>query len=301
MRAFLGLGSNLGDPEQNLLRAVQSIERTPWIEVAALSSAYQTEPVGPPQPDFLNAVVALETERTPGEVLMTALGIEAALGRERGVRWGPRVIDLDLLLAGEVVFEEPHLTLPHPRLIERAFVLAPLLELEPDLRDPRSDEPLRLALERLGLDGVGPATPLPRQIPRRDLDHTADLGFTVEAATEAEVLEAAALTLVDLMTDRTRVVERERQVVEVQGDDRVELLVALLGELVFLLDARDLVPRRVSLLRHEPGRATMAVFGEPFRDEDQLEAHVKAVTYHNAEVKRDPKRDRWSATVVVDL
>jgi SHS2 domain-containing protein len=97
------------------------------------------------------------------------------------------------------------------------------------------------------------------------------------------------------------VVERERHVVEVEGADRVELMIGMLSELVFLLDARQLVPRRVTLLHHGPGMVRLAVFGEPLRDDDQIVAQVKAVTYHGAQVARDPASGRWSATVVVDV
>lgn len=304
MRAAIGLGSNLGRPEANLLRAVRALEHVPGLEPVALSSGHWTEPVGPAQPRFLNAALLLETRRSAGEVLAALLGVEAALGRRRGgagPRFGPRPIDLDLLLFGDEVVDEGWLVVPHPRLRERAFALVPLLELWPDARDPATGEGLAEALGRVGGAGVGPPIALPAEVGRTDLEHTADLAFGVSGPTVAETLERAALALVDLVADRARVTERERRVVEAAGADRVDLLVALLGEIVFLLDARRFVPRRVSLLSLAPGRAELAVYGEELRDPAQVRAHVKAVTYHGATLNRDRRRGLWSATVVVDI
>jgi len=248
--------------------------------------------------------MVLETRRPPGELLAALLGVEAALGRRRGggggvKALGPRAIDLDLLLVEDLVVEDEWLVLPHPRLRERAFALVPLLELWPEARDPVTGEALADALGRLGAAGVGPPMPLPGNVVRTDIEHTADLAFRVTGKTFGETLERAALALVDLMSDRAFVTERERLVVVARGDDRVDLMVALLGELVFLLDARRFVPRRVSLLSLDRTRAELAVYGEELRDPAQLREHVKAVTYHGAAVGPE-RHGRWSATVVVD-
>ena len=132
-RIFVGLGSNLGDRERNLCEAV---ERLREIGAVRLSTLRDTDPVGVvDQPNFLNAVAELSSELPARELLDRLLEIERELGRDRGKeeRWGPRTIDLDLLLYGDEVIEEPGLTLPHPRLAERRFVLEPLHELAPDL------------------------------------------------------------------------------------------------------------------------------------------------------------------------
>ena len=138
MLAYVGLGSNLGDREALLQRAVELIGAEPDVEVRAVSSFRETDPVGfLDQPPFLNGACALETELAPEALLQRLLGIERALGRVRaGQRFGPRTIDLDLLLYGTETIDMPGLTVPHPRLIERRFALEPLVELDPDLTLP---------------------------------------------------------------------------------------------------------------------------------------------------------------------
>jgi 2-amino-4-hydroxy-6-hydroxymethyldihydropteridine diphosphokinase len=138
-RAYVGLGANLGEREQTLKRAVELLAAEPGIEVVAVSTLRETEPVGYlDQPPFLNGACAVETELSPRELLDSLLAVERALGRERGTgpRWGPRTIDLDLLLYGHETVDEPGLTVPHPRLTERSFALEPLVELDPGLTLP---------------------------------------------------------------------------------------------------------------------------------------------------------------------
>jgi 2-amino-4-hydroxy-6-hydroxymethyldihydropteridine diphosphokinase len=131
-RAFLGLGSNLGDRLANLQRAVDLLASTEGVRVTASSRVYETEPVGgPSQPEYLNAVVEVETELGPRELLDACLAVEEELGRVRRERWGPRTIDVDVLMYGEERVDEPGLVVPHPRMPERAFVMTPLLELDP--------------------------------------------------------------------------------------------------------------------------------------------------------------------------
>ena len=144
-RAYVALGSNLGDRLTNLRNAVNLLGERPGIRVLRSSRVYETDPVGPPQPDYLNAVIELDTDRSPHELLEACLEVERVLGRVRGERWGPRVIDLDLLVVDRRVVEDDALTLPHPRMHERGFVLVPLLELDPDpmLPDGRSVGELR--------------------------------------------------------------------------------------------------------------------------------------------------------------
>jgi 2-amino-4-hydroxy-6-hydroxymethyldihydropteridine diphosphokinase len=134
-RAYVGLGSNLGDREATLLRALQGLKDEPEIEILAVSSLRETDPVGYlDQPRFLNGVAVIETSLTARELLGRLLDIERRLGRRRGEGppLGPRTIDLDLLLYGDETIAEPGLQIPHPRLHERLFVLEPLAELAPD-------------------------------------------------------------------------------------------------------------------------------------------------------------------------
>jgi 2-amino-4-hydroxy-6-hydroxymethyldihydropteridine diphosphokinase len=139
-RAFVGLGSNLGDREATIRSALAELGATPGIEVRAVSQLRETDPVGyVDQPRFLNGAAELETTLEPRELLAVLLGIERRFGRDRaaGPRFGPRTLDLDLLLYDDLVLAEPGLELPHPRLHERLFVLEPLAELDPDLDLPR--------------------------------------------------------------------------------------------------------------------------------------------------------------------
>ena len=145
--AFLGLGSNLGDRLENLQRATDLLASRAGIRGLASSRVYETEPVGPPQPDYLNAVVRLDTTLTASELLEACLSVEAEMGRVRSERWGPRVIDVDLLSYDREELDEPGLQIPHPMMHERAFVLVPLLELadEPHLPGGRAAKELRLS------------------------------------------------------------------------------------------------------------------------------------------------------------
>ena len=137
--AYIGLGANLGEREATLREALARLGGADGIRVVAVSSFRETDPVGLlEQPRFLNAAAALETTLSPRALLDTLLAVERALGRDRAseARWGPRTIDLDLLLYGDLVLDEPGLELPHPRLHERAFALEPLLDLDPGLEIP---------------------------------------------------------------------------------------------------------------------------------------------------------------------
>jgi 2-amino-4-hydroxy-6-hydroxymethyldihydropteridine diphosphokinase len=137
-RAYVGLGSNIGDRGEMLERAVALLAASPGIELTGVSTVRETDPVGfTEQPRFLNAAAAVETELGPRALLERLLQIEGALGRTRdGPQFGPRTIDLDLLLYGQQRVDEPGLTVPHPRLQERRFALEPLAELDPALEVP---------------------------------------------------------------------------------------------------------------------------------------------------------------------
>ena len=150
MKAFVGLGSNLGEREAMIRLALETLSRLPGTHLVKASSLYDTEPVGEvDQPNFLNAVAQLDTELTARQLLWNLHLIEKRLGRVRTQRWGPRTIDLDLLLYGSLVLDEPELTVPHPELTARSFVLVPLVELDPLLVHPVTGETLLHHLSRL--------------------------------------------------------------------------------------------------------------------------------------------------------
>lgn len=162
-RAFLGLGSNIEDRLAHLRDAVRMLRDDEGIRVVRSSRVWETDPVGgPPQGDFLNAVIEVEAPSDPRALLASAHRVEAALGRERAIRWGPRTIDIDVLLIGDRTIDDPDLIVPHPRLTERAFVLLPLLELESDLALPGRP---RLVDIPLGPEAVGGARPFASPLP----------------------------------------------------------------------------------------------------------------------------------------
>ena len=139
IRAYVGLGANLGDREATIRRALELLGAEDGIELVAVSRLRETDPVGyADQPPFLNGAAAVDTELAPRELLDRLLAVERELGRTRAEspRYGPRTIDLDLLLYGDQVVDEPGLTVPHARLAERRFALEPLHELDPGLRLP---------------------------------------------------------------------------------------------------------------------------------------------------------------------
>ncbi len=151
---FIALGSNIGNREQYLLSAIEALDKHEHISVTAVSDIYETEPVGYTEQDaFLNMVIAVRTDLSPELLFEHMVYVEQLLGRTREVRWGPRTIDIDLLRYGQLHTNTEHLTLPHPRMMERAFVLVPLLDIYERLGLP--PESLSTRLETLdGKEGV---------------------------------------------------------------------------------------------------------------------------------------------------
>lgn len=157
MEAFLGIGSNVGDRLGHLQRAVDLLGRSAGIRVRRSSRVWETDPVGgPPQPEFLNVVVEVDTDLAPLDLLRECNRVEADLGRTRDVRWGPRTIDIDVLLIDRLTIDDRALSVPHPRMHRRAFVLLPLLDLDPN---PTLPDGTRLVDVRLGPDAAGGARP----------------------------------------------------------------------------------------------------------------------------------------------
>ncbi len=154
-RVFLGLGANLGDPERQLRAAVAAMRQEAGLRVAGVSSLFQTKPVAAEgQPDYLNAVVEVSTAWPARRLLQWALAQETAAGRRRGRKNAARVLDIDVLLYNESVIREEGLVVPHPRLAERLFVLAPLSEIAPDLRHPETGEAISALARKNSGQGV---------------------------------------------------------------------------------------------------------------------------------------------------
>lgn len=136
-KVYVGLGSNLGNRKKYLVSAIDRIDSCREICVVNKSSFYETKPVGgPPQPDYVNCVIELDTETEPQSLLEEFKGIELELGRKPGTRWGPRVIDIDILLYGNKVINDSNLKIPHESMHKRIFVLEPLCEISPDFKHP---------------------------------------------------------------------------------------------------------------------------------------------------------------------
>ncbi|AFZ34880.1 2-amino-4-hydroxy-6-hydroxymethyldihydropteridin epyrophosphokinase [Stanieria cyanosphaera PCC 7437] len=152
--AVIALGSNLGESLRILQNSLQSLTLIPGIEIEAVSSWYQTKPIGPPQPDYLNGCALLSVQQHPEELLVLLQAIELQFGRVRNEKWGARTLDLDLLLYDELIFNTPSLQIPHPRMTQRAFVLVPLAEIVPDWIEPRSGKAIANLVTQIDCSGV---------------------------------------------------------------------------------------------------------------------------------------------------
>jgi 2-amino-4-hydroxy-6-hydroxymethyldihydropteridine diphosphokinase len=153
-RAAIALGSNLGDSLYILKSALHVLAETPGIQVQAQSPVYQTVAVGPPQPDYLNLCALLLTRLDPKTLLATLLSVETQFGRVRRERWGPRLLDIDLLLFDDFVLSQPGLDIPHPRMAQRAFVLVPLSDIAPDWIEPCSGQTIATLAQQVDCAGV---------------------------------------------------------------------------------------------------------------------------------------------------
>ncbi|MBD2295228.1 2-amino-4-hydroxy-6-hydroxymethyldihydropteridine diphosphokinase [Anabaena sphaerica FACHB-251] len=153
-RSAIALGSNMGDPQGILAASLETLAQTPGIILEAKSSWYRTKAIGPPQPDYLNGCAILQVEMLPQTLLATLLAIEQKFGRVRQEHWGPRTLDLDLLLYDGLILNDPNLQIPHPRMYERAFVLVPLAEIAPDWIEPVSGRIIQHLLQEIDSSDV---------------------------------------------------------------------------------------------------------------------------------------------------
>ncbi|MGK7918693.1 MAG: 2-amino-4-hydroxy-6-hydroxymethyldihydropteridine diphosphokinase [Trichodesmium sp.] len=150
----IALGSNLGDSLTILENAIQTLSKISGITLETYSSWYRTKPIGPEQPDYLNGCALLKVELTPHKLLEILLDIEQQFKRVRIEHWGPRTLDLDLILYDDLILDSPNLQIPHPRMRERAFVLVPLAEIAPNWLDPVSRKTITQLLEKVECSGV---------------------------------------------------------------------------------------------------------------------------------------------------
>lgn len=317
MIACLGLGANLGDAEAQLVEAARRLDRVPGLRVRRLSPAYRSAAHGPPQPDYLNAALELETSLAPQALLEAALQVEQTLGRRRdGERWGPRPIDIDLLLFDDVVLQgaaaAPALAVPHPRIAERRFVLQPLCDLDPGRVHPVLGRTVAALLAACPdaplLDG--PWT-LPRVVGVERVDHGGDVALRVRGADPADLVRQAAHGLVAVIAPRERLREVERREAAIPLPAPLarlsraalgEALAEALTELLVWLDADGWLPARVTAEFAGPALRLVA-FGLRVRGADvPVERVPKAITRHALRVARNGGPPApWRAHLVIDL
>ena len=298
------MGTNLGDLEANLLAAAGWIEDLPGIDLVGISPVYRTEPLGPALHPFLNCAALVGTDIGPEDLLRGLKDCERKAGRmDPHVKWGPRVLDLDVLLMGDRVRGKRAPLVPHPALLERDFALRPLLDLVPDARHPATGARLAEALGSVARTTIlsGPH-PLPAEVSYSVLEHTADAGLEVTAPGPDRLLESAVMALADAVVPRAMLRERERIEISLEAGDMETLLVQLLMEAIFLLDTRGFLPSRARA-RLEAGaagpRLAASLFGcriEP----SWVRLPVKAATHHDLLVERDAGTG-WRARVYLDV
>ncbi|MEZ4390853.1 MAG: 2-amino-4-hydroxy-6-hydroxymethyldihydropteridine diphosphokinase [Polyangiales bacterium] len=296
-----GLGSNLGGRASLLRAGAELLAARLGARGLRAAPVWRTEPVGPPQPEYLNSGVAVETALELPAILDVALGVEADLGRERRARWGPRSLDLDILWHAGAPLRTSRLSVPHAELAHRPFALAPLLALVPDARGADGERLAALpAAERSPGALVSPS--LAEGFSSTVLSHTADEGFEVRALDRADLLAAAVEALGAIIVDPASVAPAELRAIRLEvapDDDDDARVIALLSEALYALDADRFALRRAAVL--EDGATLRAVLvGEPLDEaRHAVRTAVKAVTWHGLEVGEDAG-ERF-ARVIVDL
>lgn len=309
VRAVLGLGSNLGSREAMLRAAADVIATCDGVREARVSQVRETAPMGPAQPPYLNAAVGFETWWSANSLMDMALSTERLLERVRDVRWGPRTIDVDVLWIDGVTCATYAVTVPHPGLRERAFALAPLVELVPDARDPTDGARYADVLAGLADDTLGAPSPLAMRCEGVEVEHTADECFEVRARSRADLLAGAAEMIAGLVIEPESVEIRQRVKIECArpegvdagdwGDD--ERMFAWLSEVLYAGDGGRFAVRRAAVIDDNDDRVRGVLLGEPIDEEKHsVRGAIKAVTYHQLEVTKGDD-GRWFARVVVDV
>ncbi|MFN9176246.1 MAG: 2-amino-4-hydroxy-6-hydroxymethyldihydropteridine diphosphokinase [Synechocystis sp.] len=171
-RAVIGLGGNIGSVLATLNGAIAALDQTPGIAVTACSSWYQSHPVGPPQPDFINGCALLEVSLSPQALLQSLLAIEQQYGRIRKERWGPRTLDLDLIFYENHQLNLPNLQIPHPQFHLRPFVLIPLAEIAPNWVDPQNGQAIRELLRKMDKNAVWKIAPAASNLHHQPINST---------------------------------------------------------------------------------------------------------------------------------
>jgi 2-amino-4-hydroxy-6-hydroxymethyldihydropteridine diphosphokinase len=304
-RAVLGLGANLGSREALLRAAADLLAATPGITLEARSWIWETAPLGPPQPDYLNAALRVDTALDPEALLVAAREVERRLGRERRERWGARTIDVDVLWIDGVTHASLALTVPHPELLRRAFALGPLLEVAPDARDPANGRPLAEALATLGPPAVHARRPFNAGFGTEVLEHTGDQGFVTYARDRADLLAAAAEALGALVVHPGSVAPRQVVAVEAPGPGQAwpddERMFAWLSEVLYAIDARRFAVRRAVVLADDDHAVRGLLVGEPLdKATHDVKGAIKAMIRHDLEMG-PVAEGRWRAQVVVDV
>lgn len=296
----LGLGSNLGGRLSLLRAGAELVAERLGAQGFRSSPVWATAPLGPPQPPYLNAAIAIVSASSLDEILEVALSVEAALGRERRERWGARSLDIDVLWHDGPPFSSERVEVPHPALTQRAFAMAPLVALFPDAK-ASDGTPLGALLAARADFGERVAETLSGGFDSRVLSHTADEGFEVRAPDRADLVAAATEALGGVIVNPSSVAPRELRTLtlDLGDEDDDARLIAALSEVLYALDAGRFALRRAAVL--EDGDALrMVLVGEAIdAARHEVRTAVKAVTWHGLEVGRDG--EGHFARVIVDL
>ena len=307
VQALIGMGANIGNREENILRGADLIDGTKNIRLLAVSPVYETTPVGPSKEPYLNAAALVETTLSPSSLLARLKKIEKICGRTRSMAWGePRPLDLDILLYADAVISTEKVDIPHASLLERDFALKPLLDLKPDAAHPADGLSLAPKLGDAKYKTIiSPPLPLPSALTYTLLEHTADMGLETRGKSMKNLFEVCGMCLADIMVPRKKLRESIRHDAGIEGDDPEQLLVGLLTEIIWLFDAKSFVPSRVSVDlpadEDPPGILSASFFGREIV-EDEVRTVVKAATYHMLEIdKVSDEPEEWKARVYFDV
>ena len=298
----IGAGTNLGG-RWSILRAARDLvaDRFGAADLR-VAPVWETAPMGPPQPDYLNTAFAFDFAGALPDALDRCLGVERVLGRERRERWGPRTLDLDLLWHATQRCSTAALAVPHPGLRARTFALDPLLALVPDAVDPTDG--VAFASARALLPASDPPLALGDGFETRATVHTADEGFVVRAPDRADLLAAAAEAVGALMVVPASVAPRDAVAIELPWDEDApddERLFTCLAEVLNHLDTHRFALRRAAVVEDAPRRTRLVLLGEKWDESrHEIRGALKAITWH--ELAIGPAVDgRWEAHVVVDV